>query len=118
MCVHGIGGFHLVFEELCATLNEAGFATLMFDLCGRGRSRASPTGEYDADAHLAQMERLLEHVGVMRLRAPLDVAARSSALAVACGESGAVDELGSELHEVPIALVGHSVRDKRRASFL
>jgi pimeloyl-ACP methyl ester carboxylesterase len=60
--VHGIGSFHTSFDQIVNILVGAGHRTLQYDLYGRGFSEPSPSGVYDDDAHLEQLEKLLKHL--------------------------------------------------------
>jgi hypothetical protein len=102
VCVHGLGGSHLVFEQLCHELNHAGFATLMFDNFGRGRSAIASDGDYSEDGHIKQIENLLSYLGVFSTSKQTD----NQTLMDACGTR---DQFGCALNEIPIHLIGHSV---------
>jgi pimeloyl-ACP methyl ester carboxylesterase len=61
--IHGIGScftcFNPIGDDLC---NLHGFRVIIYDLIGRGFSKASPNGKYDADSHVNQLYELLQHL--------------------------------------------------------
>jgi pimeloyl-ACP methyl ester carboxylesterase len=61
-CIHGIGGFNFVFENLSRELIQAGFCVLRYDLIGRGFSNSSSNDRYGAEEHIQQLFQLLEEV--------------------------------------------------------
>lgn len=62
VCVHGIGSFHGVWEELVSVLNEAGHSVLCYDLIGRGDSAYPDSGVFDGAAHVAQLRKLISEL--------------------------------------------------------
>jgi pimeloyl-ACP methyl ester carboxylesterase len=60
--VHGIGGYHSVFNSLVdhfLNVSTSGFVTLQYDLIGRGFSSPPKDNNYSEEAHLSQLLALL-----------------------------------------------------------
>ncbi len=63
VCLHGLTTPSFVWEGITPRLAEAGFRVLTYDLYGRGFSDR-PKGAQEAEFFTAQLEELLEHLGV------------------------------------------------------
>jgi len=63
VCVHGLTTPSFVWEGIAPRLAEAGYRVLTYDLYGRGYSDR-PRGVQEAEYFTAQLEELLEHLGV------------------------------------------------------
>ena len=75
LCVHGIGSFHSVFDDLADQLAASDFKVVQYDLLGRGFSSNHSTEKFDAEAHLDQMRRLV--VETLAIVTPIHIVAHS-----------------------------------------
>jgi pimeloyl-ACP methyl ester carboxylesterase len=64
VCVHGLTTPSFVWEGITPRLAEAGYRVLTYDLYGRGFSDR-PRGAQEAEYFTAQLDELLEHLGVV-----------------------------------------------------
>ncbi len=74
-CVHGVGSYHSVFDQLAEHLAAANFKVILYDLIGRGHSANHTSEKFGADEHLEQLRHLL--IDTLAIKIPIHIIAHS-----------------------------------------
>lgn len=66
LLIHGLGDNCRVWDEVAAPFADF-YRTLAVDLRGHGDSEWNPNGQYQVECHVADLERLIENLGLQRI---------------------------------------------------